>query len=57
MLYHYFKPKKIGGSLDLIFDLRGVIDTAEIEFADFRSEYLREYEAICETTLTRYSGA
>jgi hypothetical protein len=52
MLYHYFILKN-GGSLDLIFDLPGVIDTADIEFADFCSEYLGEYEAKCETALTR----
>jgi hypothetical protein len=46
MLYHYFKPKKIRGSLDLFFDLRGVIDTAEIKFANFLSKYLGEDEAI-----------
>jgi hypothetical protein len=51
MLYHYFK-QKIGGSLDLIFYLRGVIEPAEIEFADFRIECLGKYEAICETALT-----
>jgi hypothetical protein len=51
MVYHYFEPKKIGGSLYLIFDLRGIIDTAEIEFPYFRSKYLGEYEAICETAL------
>jgi hypothetical protein len=38
--------KKIQVSLNLIFYLRGVIDTAETEFADFRSQYLGNYEAI-----------
>jgi hypothetical protein len=33
-----------------------VIHPAEIEFAHFRMEYLGEYEAICKTALTRYSG-
>jgi hypothetical protein len=35
-------------------DLRGFIDTAgETKFADFRSEYLGEYEAIFEKALIR----
>jgi hypothetical protein len=51
------KETKIVGSLDLIFDLLGVMDTAETEFADFRSKYLGEFEATFETALTRYSGA
>jgi hypothetical protein len=29
----------------------GVNDTAEVDFGDFRSDYLGEYEAICETVL------
>jgi hypothetical protein len=29
----------------------GVNDTAETDFGDFRSDYLGEYEAICETVL------
>jgi hypothetical protein len=33
--------------------LTSVNGTAKIEFADFRSDYLGEYEAICETTFTR----
>jgi hypothetical protein len=32
-----------------------VIDTAETEFRDVRSDYLGEYEAICETVLARES--
>jgi hypothetical protein len=35
--------KKIG--------FRGVIDPAETDFRDFRSDFLGEYEAICETVL------
>jgi hypothetical protein len=31
-------------------------DTTEIDFRDFRSDYLGEYEAICETVLARESG-
>jgi hypothetical protein len=37
MLYYYFKPNKIGGSLDLIFYLRGVIYTTEIELPIFKA--------------------
>jgi hypothetical protein len=33
-----------------------VIDLAETDFDDFRSDYLGEYEAICETALARESG-
>jgi hypothetical protein len=54
MLYHYFKPTKIGGSLDLIFDLHSVIDTAEIEFANFQSEYLGKNKALCKTQDPRW---
>jgi hypothetical protein len=45
--------KKFGGGPDpdLIFGFSGVIGTAESDFDDFRSEYLGEYEAICETVL------
>jgi hypothetical protein len=49
MLYHYFRKNKIEVSLDLVLDPRGVIDTAETEFAEFRSEYLGKYEAIFKT--------
>jgi hypothetical protein len=39
------------GILDFLFGLRGVIDPAETDFDDFRSDYLGEYDAICETVL------
>jgi hypothetical protein len=38
----YLKQKKVGGWLDLIFGFSGVIDTAETDFGDFRSDYLGE---------------
>jgi hypothetical protein len=31
-----------------------VNDLSEPDFDDFRSDYLGEYEAICDTALTRY---
>jgi hypothetical protein len=37
--------------LDFIYGFSGVIDPAETDFNDFRSNYLGEYEAICETAL------
>jgi hypothetical protein len=37
--------------MDIIFDFSGVIDPAETDFDDFLSDYLCEYEAICETVL------
>jgi hypothetical protein len=50
MSNHYFKKqKKFGCSLDLIFDPRGVIDTAQNEFADLGSKNLYKFEAIFET--------
>jgi hypothetical protein len=36
--------------------ISGVIDTNETDFRDFRSDYLGEYEAICDTVLARESG-
>jgi hypothetical protein len=36
-------------NLDILFDFSGVIVPAETDFGDFRSDYLGEYEAICET--------
>jgi hypothetical protein len=38
MLYKYFKLKKVGGCLDLIFGFSGATDTAETDFGDFRSD-------------------
>jgi hypothetical protein len=35
---------------------RGLIDTAEADFGDFRIEFLGEYEPICETALACESG-
>jgi hypothetical protein len=35
---------------------RGLIDTAEANFADFRIEFLGEFEAIFETALACESG-
>jgi hypothetical protein len=49
--YKYLKQKKVGGCLDLIFGFSGVIDTAETDFSDFRSDYLGEYDAICKPVL------
>jgi hypothetical protein len=46
-----FKQKKSWGCLDLIFVFSGIIDTSETDFDDFGSEFLGEYEAICETVL------
>jgi hypothetical protein len=43
--------KKSYGILNFIFGFSSVIDTAETDFGDFRSDYLGEYEAICETVL------
>jgi hypothetical protein len=43
--------KKSYGFLNFIFGFSGVIDTGETDFGDFRSDYLGEYEAICETVL------
>jgi hypothetical protein len=42
------------GNLDFIFDFSGVIDPAETAFDDFRSDFLGEFEAICETGLAYY---
>jgi hypothetical protein len=41
--------KKSYGILNFIFGFSGVIDTAKTNFGDFRSDYLSECEAICET--------
>jgi hypothetical protein len=51
ILYKYLKQKNVGGCQDLIFGFNGVNDTAETDFGDFQSDYLGEYEAICETVL------
>jgi hypothetical protein len=51
ILYKYLKQKTVGGCRDLIFGFSGVNDTAEIDFSDFRSDYLGEYDAICKTVL------
>jgi hypothetical protein len=51
ILYKYLKQKKVVGCLDLIFGFRGVNDTAETDFGDFRRDYLGEYDAICKTVL------
>jgi hypothetical protein len=48
---HYLK-KKIRGSLDLVFYLRGVIDTVKYEFSNFLRNYLGKYEAIFKTAIT-----
>jgi hypothetical protein len=44
------EAKKVGGCQDLIFGF-SVNDTAEIDFGDFRSDYLGEYDAIFKTVL------
>jgi hypothetical protein len=46
--FNFFKQKSYG-ILNFIFGFSGVIDTAETDFGDFRSDYLGEYEAVCET--------
>jgi hypothetical protein len=46
ILYKYLKQKNVGGCLDLFFGFSGVID-----FGDFRSDYLDEYDAVCKTVL------
>jgi hypothetical protein len=51
ILHKYLEQKKVGGCLDLIFCFRGVNDTAETDFGDFRSDYLGEYDAIFKTVL------
>jgi hypothetical protein len=38
------------------FGFRGLIETAESDFGDFRIDFLAEYEAICKTALGRESG-
>jgi hypothetical protein len=48
---NYFNQKKSYGILNFIFGCSGVIDTTETDFGDFRSDYLGEYEVICETVL------
>jgi hypothetical protein len=48
--------KKSWGILDFIFSFIGFIDLAETDFDDFPSDYLVEYEAICETALACESG-
>jgi hypothetical protein len=50
--YHTFTlQKKSWGILDFIFGFRGVIDRAEIDFGDYRIDFLGEYEAKCQTAL------
>jgi hypothetical protein len=39
-----------------MFGFSSVIDTAETDFRDFRSNYLGEYKDICERVLARESG-
>jgi hypothetical protein len=51
-----YLSKKSYGILNSIFGFSGVIDTAEPDFGDFRSDYLGEYEGIFETGLACYSG-
>jgi hypothetical protein len=51
ILYKYLKQKKVESCLDLIFGFSGVNDTAESDFGDFRSDYLGEHDAICNTVL------
>jgi hypothetical protein len=41
-MYKYFKQKKVGGCLYLIFGFSGVNDSDETDFGDFRSDYLGE---------------
>jgi hypothetical protein len=48
MLKRRTTAKKVG--------FRGLIDTAEADFGDFRIEFLDEFEAICETALACKSG-
>jgi hypothetical protein len=42
--------------LDRRIQFRGLNETAESEFGDFRIDFLSEYEAICKTALGRESG-
>jgi hypothetical protein len=49
ILCKYFKQKKVGGCLDLIFGFSGVNVTTETDFGDLKSDYLGEYDAICKT--------
>jgi hypothetical protein len=51
--YTNIEHKKVGGCLDLIFGFSGNFDIAEIDFDENASEYLGEYETICETVLAR----
>jgi hypothetical protein len=55
-ILYKLKQKKVGGCLDLIFDFSGVNYTAETDFANFRSDFLGEYDAICKTVLDCSSG-
>jgi hypothetical protein len=48
--------KKSWGILDFIFGFHGVNGFAETDFSDFRIDFLREYDAKCETALGRESG-
>jgi hypothetical protein len=38
------------------FGFRGLIETAESDFGDFRIDFLGAYEAICKMALGRESG-
>jgi hypothetical protein len=44
------------GTLTKNFGVRGLIETAESDFGDFRTDFLGEHEAICKTALGRESG-
>jgi hypothetical protein len=48
--------KKSWGIIYFIFGFSRVIAPTDTDFEDFRSDYLGEYEAICETALARESG-
>jgi hypothetical protein len=45
------------GTLTKYFVFRGLIETAESDFGDFRIDFLGEYEALCKTALGRESGS
>jgi hypothetical protein len=47
----YFMHKKVSKTSFLVS--AALIDAAETDFDDFQSEYLSEYEAICEMVIVR----
>jgi hypothetical protein len=55
--YHILNLNKKGGEIrHFIFGFSALNDPAETDFDDFRSDYLGEYDDICETALARESG-